>query len=301
MLTGKLVSVVVATFNSEKYLRDQLTSIFSQTYTNIEVIIVDDGSSDSTVDIIIEYMNDSRCYYYVNQKNLGCCKTFERGITLARGEFIALCDHDDIWDLNKIELFTKELESNDLVYSDALIINAEGAGTGQKYSSTNCLFGMDSDSSHLSYYATFNSFVLGCSMMFSAKLAKDSLPISCDVYNHDKYLFAYFSIFGRVKYIKDTTFSYRVHGGNLSKKRVKQTLLGKLQSDADPCLSSETLIKLSQYDLGMKKLKGLKDKHSVLYLFYVYRFAFKRQKYFSRVKSLYLYTFKYIISYINKG
>ena len=99
-----LVSVVLGTYNGEAYLQDQLRSVLAQTYPALEIIAIDDGSRDRTVDILREYAaRDPRMRVTVNERNLGFIRNFEKGCRLARGEYIALCDQDDYWFPDKIE------------------------------------------------------------------------------------------------------------------------------------------------------------------------------------------------------
>ena len=98
-----LVSVVLGTYNGEVYLQEQLRSVLAQTYPALEIIAIDDGSSDRTVDILREFAaRDPRIRVVVNERNLGFIRNFEKGCRLAAGKFIALCDQDDYWFPEKI-------------------------------------------------------------------------------------------------------------------------------------------------------------------------------------------------------
>lgn len=77
-MQNKLVSIAMATYNGEKYLKEQLDSIYNQTYKNIEVIVCDDCSSDKTVEILDEYKEKYGLKYYINEKNLGFKKTLKK-------------------------------------------------------------------------------------------------------------------------------------------------------------------------------------------------------------------------------
>lgn len=115
-MKNKLVSIAMATYNGEKYLKEQLDSIYAQTYKNIEVIVCDDCSSDKTVEILDEYKEKYGLKYYINEKNLGFKKNFEKAISLCSGDFIALADQDDIWIESKIEIFLKSKGIDNLIY-----------------------------------------------------------------------------------------------------------------------------------------------------------------------------------------
>ena len=99
-----LVSVVMCTYNGEKFLQRQLESLFEQTYTNIEIIIADDASTDNTQQILKENASkDKRIRLLFHQKNIGYNKNFEHALQLVHGMYISICDQDDIWHPNKIK------------------------------------------------------------------------------------------------------------------------------------------------------------------------------------------------------
>jgi len=90
-----MISVLMPVFNAEKYLREAIESILNQSYTDFEFLIINDGSTDETENIILSY-NDSRIIYVKNEHNLQIIKTLNKGIKLAKGEYIARMDADDI-------------------------------------------------------------------------------------------------------------------------------------------------------------------------------------------------------------
>lgn len=128
---SQLVSVVMATYNGADFLREQLDSIINQTYTNLEIIIQDDGSTDDTVAILREYKSrDQRITLFQNPANLGINKNFYDLINKASGDYIAISDQDDIWHIQKIEILLKNIGSHSLVYTDSLLIDEIGKNTG---------------------------------------------------------------------------------------------------------------------------------------------------------------------------
>ena len=91
----KKISVIMPAYNAEKYINEAIDSILAQTFTDFEFIIIDDGSTDSTCAIVESY-SDSRIRFFKNEHNLGVAATLNRGLDLARGEYIARMDADDI-------------------------------------------------------------------------------------------------------------------------------------------------------------------------------------------------------------
>lgn len=103
------VSVIMPAYNAEKYLREAIDSILGQTFTDFEFIIINDGSTDSTKDIILGY-DDPRIIYLENEHNAGICVTLNKGLDAARGRYIARMDSDDI---SMPERFSKQVEYMD--------------------------------------------------------------------------------------------------------------------------------------------------------------------------------------------
>src|SRR6476661_6415310 len=102
-LNNPLVSVVLATYNGELFIEEQIKSILQQTYSPIELIIVDDASTDNTISIIQQFEASHSCIrLFTSERNVGYIKNFEKGMLLASGEYIALSDQDDIWEAAKL-------------------------------------------------------------------------------------------------------------------------------------------------------------------------------------------------------
>ena len=105
------ISVVMPVYNGEEYLCEAIDSILNQTYTDFEFIILNDGSTDKTEEIILSY-SDPRIVYVKNDVNLQITKTLNRGIALARGRYIARMDADDISLSTRFEKQVRFLEDN---------------------------------------------------------------------------------------------------------------------------------------------------------------------------------------------
>ena len=133
-MSNPLVSVIIPAYNAEKSITDTLDSVFAQTYSSIEILLVDDGSTDKTAETIEEYQTskanrtNKTNLTYIHQQNSGPSKARNTGLKAANGEYIALLDADDLWAKDKlekqIELFGKEPEI-DLVFSNVKITRAK--------------------------------------------------------------------------------------------------------------------------------------------------------------------------------
>lgn len=129
-----IVSIAMASYNGERFITEQLDSILNQSYHNIELVIVDDCSKDETISIIKRYQEKfSNIKLFQNEMNSGVTKTFERAIQESKGEFIAISDQDDIWELNKIEILMNEIGSFDAVYSNSLLVDAQGNSLNKSF------------------------------------------------------------------------------------------------------------------------------------------------------------------------
>lgn len=98
-----LVSVILPIYNAEKYLEDAISSIVNQTYKNIELICIDDGSTDSSLDIIKAFSNMDKRIKIITRENKGLIYSLNEGIRVSLGKFIARMDADDISDVSRIE------------------------------------------------------------------------------------------------------------------------------------------------------------------------------------------------------
>lgn len=109
-----LVSVIVPVYNVEKYLKRCLDSIVNQTYKNIEVICIDDGSPDRSIDILREFESNDNRIKIIRQKNMGLSSARNTGINMAKGEYIIFVDSDDDLELNMIDLMINKIKNKDL-------------------------------------------------------------------------------------------------------------------------------------------------------------------------------------------
>ena len=217
MTDTPLVSIVMATFNGERYLKEQLESIYSQTYSNIEVVVCDDCSSDGTVEILKEFSEVRGLIYIVNERNLGLVGNFEKALALAKGDFIALADQDDVWYPGKIELLLSNIGTSSLIHSSVHVIDGEGKPHADAF----VVSEYSRDHSDKVNFCDFleTAWVLGCTSLIEKSLVEKSLPFPEGVMFHDWWLSMAAIKLGRgIKYIHQPTIKYRQYGENTAFK-----------------------------------------------------------------------------------
>lgn len=99
-----LVTVITPAYNAERFIKETMDSVLAQSISDWEMIVLDDGSTDATREIVAAYMRtDPRIRLVVNEKNMGVARTRNRGIEMARGQYVAFLDSDDVWLPEKLE------------------------------------------------------------------------------------------------------------------------------------------------------------------------------------------------------
>lgn len=130
------VSVIVPCYNHEKYLRECIDSIMSQTYTNFELVVIDDGSKDDSLKVLKE-LQKKYTFTLIHQENRGLSATLNRGIKeFSRGKYIAFCASDDYWSLSKLEKQVEFMEKNPkfpMCYGNTYYVNSDSVPVIQKH------------------------------------------------------------------------------------------------------------------------------------------------------------------------
>lgn len=211
-MNQELVSVAMATCNGEKYILSQLESIAAQTYKNIELVISDDLSDDSTLDIINNFKFPFPVKVLVNQSRLGFVKNFGKAISFCSGKYVALSDQDDIWDERKIEILVREIGSHSLICSDASVIDGNGDVI---FSSLSEISGHYQTTDDQFKFFVFRNYVTGHTALLHRSLVEKALPIPDGIIYHDWWFANVASVFGGVKYLDLRLTKYRQHAENV--------------------------------------------------------------------------------------
>lgn len=202
-----MISVCMATYNGEKYVAEQINSILLQLSENDELIVSDDGSCDGTIKII-QRINDGRIKIY-NNKNHGLIHNFENALKHALGDYIFLCDQDDVWKENKVCEMILHLNKYDLVVSDCMVVDKDLNVIFTSF------FKQESSCKGLMKNLYKNSY-LGCCMAFRRKVLEYVLPFPKHIAMHDIWIGLMVELHGTSYFLENPLMLYRRHGNNAS-------------------------------------------------------------------------------------
>lgn len=211
-----LISILLCTYNGAAYLEEQIQSILQQTYTNIEVIISDDASTDETRNIIKKYIDNPTFIINLNDDNVGLLKNIELAAALSKGLFICFADQDDIWLPEKVEKLYQAIDKYSLVYSDSKLVDAKGNYLNKNLSDFRKLQDVF-DSKGFSV----DNAVSGHSMMASRELLSCALPIP-EGHFYDWWIAVQASNLNGIKYLNEKLTLYRQHTKNLTPSYIKK-------------------------------------------------------------------------------
>ena len=222
MNRNKLISVVIPAYNHERFIGPAVDSVLNQTWENLELIVVDDGSTDGTGDIVQAYSDPRLSYYY--QENKDAFNTINRGMGLAKGEYIAILNSDDIYAEDRLEkLVAIQQESNAAcLFTDVVPISDAGTVFTDPDFGWNTWHQKNRDwyFACQDLYAAFlkGNFMVTTSNLFMTAEAVQQVGKFCSLrYLHDyDYIFRMLLAFpDQVRYVADEQLLYyRIHDGN---------------------------------------------------------------------------------------
>lgn len=205
-----LISIALCTYNGAKFLPQQLDSILNQTYKHIELVVVDDGSSDGTKDILRQYAaKHEQIKLHFNEKNIGFNANFQKAISYCSGDFIAISDQDDIWLENKLDLLSQNIGDNWLIFSNSSFINEQGEIIiGQILSEDFSL----KDKTYKSLL--FSNFVTGHTSLFSKKFIPFFFPIPNEGF-YDWWMGFVATYHKKITYLGQKLTLHRIHSNSV--------------------------------------------------------------------------------------
>lgn len=211
MVVKPLISVALCTFNGARYLRLQLESILAQDYPGLEVVAVDDASTDGTVAILQEYASrDHRLQIHCNPSNLGFRRNFERALGLCTGALVAPADQDDIWAPAKLGRLQEVLGPAMMSYCDSDLIDQHGQALGRRMSDKFKAASIDDPVAFV-----FSNCVSGHAMLFRRELLAAALPLPANLF-HDWWLAFVAASLGRIEYCPQPLVGYRQHAASVT-------------------------------------------------------------------------------------
>ena len=247
----KTIGVVIATYNGQIFLKEQIDSIVGQTRRPLKIIVVDDVSKDGTHGIIRRYMEQypETFIFIQNERNLGAKGAFEIGISACDTDYIVLSDQDDIWEQNKLEVLYDVMEKNKealLCFHDMKLIDHEGKPMGRNFWEAAPLHEPlpVTGAEARRRLAGLSNPVPGCTMFFSSDLKKHILPIPASKWvGHDWWISVAAYFLADPVFVKYPLTRYRLHsdqtagvGTNLKKadfEKKKHSLPFKIKREVE--------------------------------------------------------------------
>jgi len=229
-MSQPLVSVVLSTYNGEKYLAEQIDSILKQTDRPLELVISDDASTDRTKEVLKGYADNPLVTIFYQPKNLGLTRSFESACDHSKGELIAFSDQDDMWLPDKIEKLVAAIGDHPLVYSDSLLVDENGNSQHKKLSDLKKMYSGEDSRGYVLY-----SCVWGHGMMITRELYEHCKPFPPGIH-YD--IWIAFSAFmkGGIKYLDEVLTHYRRHDQSTSATLPEEKQGRKIKTKKDEYL-----------------------------------------------------------------
>lgn len=212
------IDILMATYNGEKYLKEQIDSILEQSYTDFRLLISDDMSTDSTREILNEYVaKDSRVVVFLQHKNVGSTKNFEYLMQKVENEYFMFSDQDDIWQKDKIQKSVDKMKQtdSDLVYTNLQVVDQDLQVLNQSYWQ---LKGFEKKIKKYNNFESLylNNYITGSTMLVKSKWLEKILPLpdKSKYILHDYWTALVVSKFGKMVYLDEPLVKYRQHIDN---------------------------------------------------------------------------------------
>jgi len=204
-----MISVCIATYNGERFIERQVTSILSQIGVEDEIIVADDGSVDNTLTILRD-LNDPRIRIVDGAHRHSPTWNFEKALKEARGEYIFLSDQDDVWMPEKVAVTMRYLQQYDCVVSDNVTVAADDSVISDSF------YAVNNTRPGKYYNLLLKNGYLGCCMAFRRNVLDAALPFPADIPMHDIWIGNVAAFKYSVCFIPDKLMHYNRHGDNAS-------------------------------------------------------------------------------------
>lgn len=215
------IDILMASYNSEKYIESQINSILSQTYNDYHIYINDDISTDNTLNILQNYKKQYNNIFSINQnsKRQGIKNNFSSLMDKSKADYIMFSDHDDVWFDNKIEITYKEMTALEkkysattplLVFTDKTVTDSSLNVINQSHNKSEKL-----NTKNISFNRLLmGNVVSGCTIMMNKALKEICGHINKNAIMHDYWIALTAAAFGHISYIDKPTMYYRQHDNN---------------------------------------------------------------------------------------
>lgn len=234
-------SVALCTFNGEKYLRKQLDSILEQTVAVDEIVVCDDLSTDATLSILNQYKETFPNIFkiHANEKNLRSVKNFEKAISLCENEIVFLCDQDDMWVPEKVEVILNQFKISpelQVIATNAFIINDD-----EDMLNVSTIYDIPSKTTKEMKEILFfhQNFCTGATIAMRKEFADDLMPFPPEnLFHHDEWIALKASLKNQLLFLNDRLIKYRIHqnqlvGGVIFSEQDLQKRLDKIELPAE--------------------------------------------------------------------
>lgn len=306
------IDILMATYNGEKYIKEQIDSILNQTYVNFNLIISDDCSKDKTVEIIKNYeKKDKRIKLYCQKKNLGYRKNFEFLCKKVNSNYIMFSDQDDVWELNKIEKMKQYMEHNksSLVYCDLDIVDKELKSTNQTMIKKSNMYDKAKKLNDFNLLKLENT-ITGCALLTTKKIIKYALPFPEKFFPHDWWIGLIATQHGTVDFLDDVLVKYRQHDNNC----IGASSLENKYNNFDEYYNDKLNYRIDQFECLYQK-RDLFDKSSRKSIELGYKYfqkpnifninklwmLMKKERLIKRIKWIVLFNFSSVAKFFWKG
>lgn len=217
-----MISVAMTTYNGEAYVREQLESIINQTVRADEIIIFDDCSTDSTVEIIKDIIKNnkvSNIKLFENRSNCGYTRNFYNAISKTQGDYIFLADQDDRWHPRKIERIIQLMNEKRaaLVCTNFMLIDGQGNDITdiERFNISSFVKNVKESITPVTFgRLIFGNVVQGCTSCFTNKVRDVYLQINSDSLIHDHQIMFISTLIGDVIFLNEQLVEYRLHSAN---------------------------------------------------------------------------------------
>ncbi len=267
------ISVALCTYNGEKFIEQQLTSIFEQNFAVHEIIICDDCSTDNTINLInaISKKHPGIIQLHINETTLRIVKNFEKAISLTTGDYIFLCDQDDLWRRDKVKKIISAFEDNpgiEGIFTNAILINDDGQEFCDLTLWQLAMFSYKMVTRFEEFWKTFQTtqnMVTGAAFCFckSIKGAIFPFPISTFFF-HDEWIALHLAARKTLFCMEETLTYYRIH----TNQQVGDQMLQRYEKERE---YSDSVLGLKEPKNYNQYLKSYKRAYAVYLKFITLR------------------------------